>query len=597
MSSNLDDIIGRIMLRRDSALYAIAICVIAAAAAVRPQASTAQIPAKLLPKGPAVENAAQLPRGVRRVGNVELAPVEFELKQLFDITGPVILNRTQPGNETPVEVRANQVEENLRHVLVEEPERESSPFGAYDTFYDPSSFRVSIVTVSDHPVLVAGDAKHPNDVTLLTVTERDARYYGVPARDLATRWQRTLQSVLVSALEARQPALFNRHIELVPKILAVLLPLSAVLWFAGRRLHRWRAGLEAKAADDESVRSQSEQTRQLASLFQWIVAATQVMIWLAVLGWILSVIPATQAAMKYLWEELQTLAVIWLLAGLLAHVGALAARRVAQAWANVQFLPREVVSRRSRRIPTISGVVQGTLTFLIYFVAIGVSLNVLRVSSGSLLTIAALAALAVSLAAQSLIKDLTNGIVILAEDQFAIGDYVWIGNVRGVVEYLSLRATKVREDDGRLTTIPNSQVSIVQNAAHDWGRVDAVVNVAYDSDIARALAVIAAVGDQLFRDPSWRDAILEAPRVLGVDAFSHAGVAIRVWIMTLPRLRMHVHREFNRRVHDALQEHGIGIGMPQQTVHAGPPAAAGSPAPAAADVPPPSTIRAAGPRR
>jgi small conductance mechanosensitive channel len=124
-------------------------------------------------------------------------------------------------------------------------------------------------------------------------------------------------------------------------------------------------------------------------------------------------------------------------------------------------------------------------------------------------------------------------------------------------------------------------VSIVQNATRDWGRVDVTVNVANDIDIERAVSVIADVADQLSRDPNWSAAILEPPRVLGIDAFSHAGVAIRVWIVTLPPQRVPVRREFNRRVLVALREHGIEMGVPQQIVRpvkSGGKTAAGPPA-------------------
>ena len=88
-----------------------------------------------------------------------------------------------------------------------------------------------------------------------------------------------------------------------------------------------------------------------------------------------------------------------------------------------------------------------------------------------------------------------------------------------------------------------------------------------------AIEVISEAARELYQDPKWNPLIVERPEVLGVESLSHAGVTIRVWIVTLPLQQYLVGREFNRRVYLALQEHGIRIGMPQQIVRAEVPAA------------------------
>jgi small conductance mechanosensitive channel len=265
------------------------------------------------------------------------------------------------------------------------------------------------------------------------------------------------------------------------------------------------------------------------------------------------------------------LAVVWFFAGLLQRIGIHVIQRLADAWSSVRLRPQEDASRRARRIPTISRVLENIVSILIYLLAVAASLNVLGVPAASLLTAGALIAFAVTFAAQSVIKDVTGGMLILAEDQFAIGDYITVGGISGIVERLSLRATQVREDDGRLATIPNGLMSVVENATRDWARVTTTVDVAYDSDVERALSVIADAADALYHDPQWSAAILEPPRVLGIDAMSHAGISIRTAIRCVAAQRLFVRLEFNRRVRLALEAHGIAVGMPQQEFHSGAP--------------------------
>ena len=108
---------------------------------------------------------------------------------------------------------------------------------------------------------------------------------------------------------------------------------------------------------------------------------------------------------------------------------------------------------------------------------IGWGLSVLGVPTSSVLTFGAVAALALSLAAQGLIKDLVNGFLILCEDQYAIGDWIAVGDADGLVENMNLRITQIRTTEGRLITIPNSLISQVENLTRSWSRVDFRVSV------------------------------------------------------------------------------------------------------------------------
>jgi small conductance mechanosensitive channel len=509
----------------------------------------------------------ELPPGVHRVGNVETASVVFENQTLFTVTGPVIRNRQDPGNLTPVDVRVAQIEGNLQQVLSVDRDRSVSLFGAYDTFYDPLTFRVAVTKVDDQPVLIAGDREHPNDLTLLTVTAQDARYNAMDSEDLAQRWQRQLENMLVQALNSRQPQLVWRHVVLVPRLIGALILLSIVLWFGWRYLRARRATLTLVTVPlNELERARIERRLEINSVFMWITACSLVAVWLGGLVWILSLFPATAVAAESVWTQLLRLVLIWFLAGLLDRLANAFINHFAAAWTKSPFLLREDRSRRPLRVPTIVRVVEGFKAVVIYLVAVGISFDVLGFSTVSVLTIGAAVALAASLAAQGIIKDLTNGFLILAEDQYAIGDVIMVGTLGGVVENLTLRVTQLRNDSGRLITIPNSQIAVVENLTRTWSRIDFTVDVAYDSDLDRAIEVISGVARELYGDPKWSPLIVELPEVLGVESFSQAGLAIRVWIVTLPLQQYPVGREFNRRVYLALREHDIRIGMPQQIV-------------------------------
>ena len=125
-------------------------------------------------------------------------------------------------------------------------------------------------------------------------------------------------------------------------------------------------------------------------------------------------------------------------------------------------------------------------------IAIGTlaSLSLLGFDLAPLLAGAGIISLALSFASQNVLKDVINGFLILLEDQFGVGDVIISGDVAGFVENMNLRITQLRNEEGRLITIPNGQITVVQNLSKEWSRVDLMIPVALDSDIDQAIALV-----------------------------------------------------------------------------------------------------------
>ncbi len=225
-----------------------------------------------------------------------------------------------------------------------------------------------------------------------------------------------------------------------------------------------------------------------------------------------------------------------------------------------RFLASSHSPRLELRIDTFNGVFKGTLTV---FVVILVGLLVLSKSGldvGPLLAGAGILGLAISFGAQSLIKDVITGFFILFEDQYGVGDMVVVNNnesLSGLVENLNLRITQLRNSEGRLITIPNSEIKTVANLSSRWAQVDMKVPVQHTVDVDRAMAVMSEEVEALRADPDWEHRILEAPRVLGVDAFTDMGVILRLQVKTAPLQQWSVDRAIRRRLKLAFAREGI----------------------------------------
>jgi small conductance mechanosensitive channel len=222
------------------------------------------------------------------------------------------------------------------------------------------------------------------------------------------------------------------------------------------------------------------------------------------------------------------------------------------------------------RISTIINAAKGVKTVLIYALALVSLLQILQLAPASVLAFSALAALALTFAAQNLVKDLVNGVLILLEDQYAIGDLITTGGTTGIVENLNLRITQIRGEDGRLVTLPNSLIAQVDNLSRNWSRAVITIDVAYGTDVDEALAVVRHTANAMAADPTWRSTILTPTEILGVNGISHAGLSLVIWIRTQPLKQYAVGREFRRRLRLALEQAHITIGIPQQNITSGP---------------------------
>lgn len=230
-----------------------------------------------------------------------------------------------------------------------------------------------------------------------------------------------------------------------------------------------------------------------------------------------------------------------------------------------QPLSWQASMRVDQRISTISQAGKGLSSILLLSGGVLASLAVLGVNLLPLLTGAGIVGLAISFAAQSVIKDVINGFLILFEDQYAVGDVITVGEVGGLVENMNLRITQLRNNEGRLITLPNSAISVVQNLSKDWARVDLTVQVSLQADPNATLAVLRELAQVFYQDPFWQPKLLDRPEILGIDELTHAGMLIRIWIKTRPLEQWTVAREFRRRLQELLRTDAIAIGIPQQT--------------------------------
>jgi small conductance mechanosensitive channel len=240
----------------------------------------------------------------------------------------------------------------------------------------------------------------------------------------------------------------------------------------------------------------------------------------------------------------------------------LAGRR-ALAWA--QSL-KQVRSARRQQLVTLVHIIQWTLVVLLVASAVLMLLGTFGVDITPLLASAGVAGLAVSLGAQSLIKDFIGGVLIIVENQYVVGDSITVGSVSGDVERITLRSTQVRARDGDLYTVPNGEVRILANETRGWSRAMVELGVAYEEDLERALAVMRASGEAFAQNPAYQASLLEAPQVMGPMRLGDSAVILQVAVKTEPGKQWEIGRELRKFLLAACEREGLTLPYPRQEV-------------------------------
>jgi small conductance mechanosensitive channel len=219
---------------------------------------------------------------------------------------------------------------------------------------------------------------------------------------------------------------------------------------------------------------------------------------------------------------------------------------------------------RLSQVKTLAGVIRttglaviGSIVGLQVLAAFGVNLAPLLASAG-------VAGVAIGLAAQNIVKDMLNGVLILVEDQFNVGDTVRLAGVAGVVEAMTLRKTAVRDADGTLYLIPNSQITTVANQSVDYSVATINVSVDFSADPDTVLALLKGIAMQVRNSDEFRHLFVADPQILGVDSVKGSELIFPVLFKTLPTKQYAPMREFRRLVRLALEEHHLLPGDPNR---------------------------------
>lgn len=235
--------------------------------------------------------------------------------------------------------------------------------------------------------------------------------------------------------------------------------------------------------------------------------------------------------------------------------------------------------RRSLQLNTLRPLLLGLVQIIVVVIATLMILGEIGVEIGPLIAGAGVIGIALGFGAQTVVKDFLTGLFLIVEDVVSVGDIVRVGDSGGLVEKMTLRTLQLRDYDGTLHVFPYSEAQVVHNMTKTFSYYVFDIQVAYECDVDRAMEIMREVGADLQKDEAYREKILEAIDIAGVDGFADSGVKLKARFKTRPMDQWSVGREYNRRLKHAFDEAGVSIPYPHVHLVSSP----------AEDAPPPTS--------
>ncbi|MGA2602387.1 MAG: mechanosensitive ion channel family protein, partial [Bryobacteraceae bacterium] len=219
-----------------------------------------------------------------------------------------------------------------------------------------------------------------------------------------------------------------------------------------------------------------------------------------------------------------------------------------------------------KRAATVSNVIRKSLILLIWTLAVLMALQKLGFEIGPLVASLGVVGIAVGFGAQSLVKDVLGGILLLLENQIRVNDVAVINGTGGLIEEINLRTTVLRAENGAVHIFPNGGIQSLSNLTRDYSYYVFELSLDYAVDPGQVVAELKRIGAEIAGEEAYKDSILAPIEVYGVDRLTSSAMVVKGRLKTLPGHQWTAGRELNRRIKIRFGEVGIGVPFPVYTV-------------------------------
>ena len=234
-------------------------------------------------------------------------------------------------------------------------------------------------------------------------------------------------------------------------------------------------------------------------------------------------------------------------------------------WSN-RFLKNRMQKRLLN--PDLVQVVSRAYLILGFVILTFVTLDLLQVPMGAFAFVSGAVAIGFGFGAQNIINNFISGWILMWERPIKLGDFLELGDVKGTVEAINTRSTRIRRVDGVHLLVPNSY--LLENTVTNWTLMDnlvrtsVIVGVAYGSDVALVRRLMEQAADE------HRDVLKEPQRVVIFDNFGDSSLVFELtfWVYSEAERGLRLIRsDLRYRIDELFRENDVVISFPQRDVH------------------------------
>lgn len=214
-------------------------------------------------------------------------------------------------------------------------------------------------------------------------------------------------------------------------------------------------------------------------------------------------------------------------------------------------------NRATQRAKTLGTVLKSITDVILIIVVVLMILNSININVMPAIASAGVVGIAVAFGAQSLVKDFFNGICMIMEDQYGVGDIVRIDDIKGTVRAVGFRITEVQDINGQVWYLRNGEITTVGNISQGFSKSVIDIPVSVDENPGAVIKLLRRTCARMDAEPDWHNQMLEAPNVLGLNSLDESAATYQILISCPADRQWNVEREIRSRVLTALRRAGM----------------------------------------
>ena len=231
----------------------------------------------------------------------------------------------------------------------------------------------------------------------------------------------------------------------------------------------------------------------------------------------------------------------------------------------IRFVLEEDIYPRTRITPGRSYATSSLLHYVVLAVGFVTAIALLGVDLSKITVLAGAFGVGIGFGLQGIVNNFVSGLIVLFECPIDKGDSVEIGNLRGTIQHIGIRASVVRTAQGADIIVPNSQ--FIAEKVTNWThgdrsmRIDLPIGVNYATSPKKVIDLLEAVArahSEVSRDPP--------PKAIFIGfADSSINFELRAWIDEFANASQ-IRTDLAVAVYDAVNAAGMSFPFPQREV-------------------------------